>query len=114
MWYNISKDFYYDEEHFLYRDLRDIIENYSDLFRPDEVINDSYPPVNYFDEIFYPAEIIRALSDDLYQELWDNSMDDWIEESIFRLNYFEPEEGDSIAELLEEDYDGLENIVWKN
>lgn len=113
MWYHKLGEYWINTESVLYGELREIAENNSEFFNPDDLIDDMYPAANYFGSRFYPSRIIRKLDNNLYQEVWNNLMDDWAEEAMRRLERYDPEEGDTFASFLDEGFKELENIVWK-
>ena len=114
MWYDTLGEDWLNTESVLWERLREIAEDNSEYFNPDDLIDEMYPPVNYFGVVFYPHRIIRQMDSDLYQEIWDNLMNDWVEDAIHQLERFEPEDGDTMGELLLESHmSGLETIVWK-
>ena len=113
MWYHILGEYWINTESVLYEELREIAEDNSEYFNPDDLIDEIYSPVNYFGITFYPHRIIKQLEPDLYSEVWDNIMNDWVEDAMYRLERIDPEEGDTMDSLLDENFKGLENIVWK-
>ena len=113
MWYDTLGEYWLNTESFIWERLREIAEDNSEYFNPDDLIDEMYSPVNYFGVVFYPHRIIKQMDNDLYQEIWDNLMNDWVDDAAHRLELLEPEEGDAMGSLLDENFKGLENIVWK-
>ena len=114
MWYDTLGEYWLNTESTLWERLREIAEDNSEIFNPDDLIDEIYPPLDCFGVKFYPSRVIRVLDNTLYQEIWDNLMNDWVEDAIHQLERFEPEAGDTMEELLlEPRMTGLETIVWK-
>ena len=80
----------------------------------DDLIDDMYPPFEMFGVKFYPCEIIKRMDEMLYDQIREDILSDWVEDTIHQLERFEPEVGDTMEELLlEPRMSGLEMIVWK-
>ena len=113
MWYHTVGNYWINTETVLYDELREIAENNSEYFLPDELIDEIYGSVNYFGVVFYPHQIIHKLDEQLYQEIWDEQMSNWTDEAIWRLERVDPKDGDLMSDVLDEDFIELKNIVWK-
>ena len=115
MWYDINEDCWLNTESALWGRLKEIAENHKESFDPDELIDEMYEPVEYFGVVFSPCRIIRKLDNELYQEICNNLIDDWVEETMYVLERMSPKEGDTIANFRTHSYcfSELEEIVWK-
>ena len=113
MWYDTLGEYWLNTESFIWERLREIAEENSEYFNPDDLIDEIYSPVNYFGVVFYPHRIIRQMDNVLYQEIWDNLMNDWVDDATYRLERLDPKKGDTMGSLLGEIFEGLEKIVWK-
>ena len=116
MWFNTIGNYEIDDE-----DIRDFLEEMAydnrDYFCPDEMIDECYAPAVYCDVSFSPSEIIKKLDPTLYQTIWDEEIDYWIDEAISDVNCCSPEEGDTLNSYIYASFPGaekkLEKIVWR-
>ena len=113
MWYDTVNKEWIENEQELNQLLCEIAGDNRDYFNVDDVIDTMYQPFEMFSVKFYPSEIIKKLDEMLYDEIQEDIMSDWIEDVLYRLNRVEPEEEDSLAEVLDEGMYALESIVWK-
>lgn len=114
MWYDNHEDCWLNTESALWERLKEIAENHKESFDPDELIDEICKPVEYFGVVFSPCRIIRTLDNELYREICNNLMDDWVEETMYILERSDPKEGDILAEftVCREPFYELEEIVW--
>ena len=116
MWFDTLSNYEMDNE-----DIRDFLEEMAydnrDYFCPDEMIDECYAPAVYCDVSFSPSEIIKKLDPTLYQTIWDEEIDYWIDEAISDVNCCSPEEGDTFNLCVHAPFLGaekkLEEIVWR-
>lgn len=114
MWYDVDTNERYDDEKMLSM-IRDYIEDmdYSDVV--DEMLNECYPAVEIAGERFNPADVLKELNPDAYEEVTEVEKEYLYNEIeyVFK-NYFK-----YIGETLTEHCDSKLNgyfadcYVWK-
>ena len=114
MWFNTITNCEMNDE-----DIRslldDIAHDNEEYFRPDGLIDDCHPAVSYYDVNFLVSDIIRKLDPTLYQMLWNEEIDYWIDETMYDIDRLCPNDGDTLNGYL--DYfkdERLEKIVWRD
>lgn len=114
MWYDLeAKDWIRDEKE-LYNTLYMIADDNREYFDVDDLIDEMYRPFDMFGVTFYPSIIIKKLDEMLYDQIREDILSDWVDDTLYRLDHLEYEEGDTIASLLDEtEFISLESIVWK-
>lgn len=115
MWYDTQEDYWLNTESALWERLKEIAENHKESFNPDELIDEMCEPAEYFGVVFSPCRIIRTLDIELYREICNNLMEDWVDETMYVLDRYDFKEGDILAEftVCREPFYELEKIVWK-
>lgn len=115
MWFDTIGNYEMDNE-----DIGSLLEEIAygnkEYFCPDDLIDDCNSAVVYFGVSFSPSEIIKKLDPTLYQTIWDDEINYWIEETIDDINRFTPNDGETLNECVDalfKDVDILKNIVWK-
>ena len=115
MWFNTIENCEMDEE-----DIRDFLEEMAydnrEYFCVDDLIDD-YPAAVYFNVSFAPSEIIKKLDPTLYQAIWDDEINYWIDEAMDGVNCYSHKEGDTLNSCVYAPFPGagekLEKIVWR-
>lgn len=114
MWYNLEADEWIRNEREFYETLYMIANDNREYFNVDDLIDSMYRPFDMFGTIFYSSIIIKKLDEMLYNQIREDILSDWVDDTLYRLDRLEYEEGDTIASLLgETEFTGLESIVWK-
>lgn len=116
MWVNTIDNCEMDNE-----DIRDFLEEVAydnrEYFCPDGLIDDCNSEAVYFNVSFSPSEIIKKLNPTLYQAIWDDEINYWIDEEISNVNCCSPEEGDTLNLCVHAPFLGaekkLDEIVWR-
>lgn len=114
MWYNKKTNTYIKS----YNELWDLLfsigfEIYND-YNLDEIIDDTYDSVNFFNNFFLPSEIIKKVSPSLYREVRREMAENWTNDIFYVIERAELKEGDTIAEISFIDDDELGQIEWKD
>ena len=94
--------------------IEDIVYDSEEYFCPDELIDECYPAVTYYNVEFLVSDIIRKLDPTLYRMIWNEQIDYWIDETIYEIDRLWPSDGDTLNNYL--DYfkdERLEKIVWR-
>lgn len=114
MWFNTITNCEMDDE-----DIRSLLEDVAydnkECFRPDDLIDDCHPAVVYYDVNFLVSDIIRKLDPSLYQMLWNEEIDYWIDETMYDIDRLCPNDGDTLNRYF--DYfkdERLEKIIWRD
>ena len=115
MWFNTIENCEMDEE-----DIRDFLEEMAydnrEYFCVDDLIDD-YPAAVYFNVSFAPSEIIKKLDPTLYQAIWDDEINYWIDEAMDGVNCYSHKEGDTLNSCIYTPFSGaekkLDEIVWR-
>ena len=115
MWFNTIENCEMDEE-----DIRDFLEEMAydnrEYFCVDDLIDD-YPAAVYFNVSFAPSEIIKKLDPTLYQAIWDDEINYWIDEAMDGVNCYSHKEGDTLNSCVYAPFpeagEKLKNIIWK-
>ena len=114
MWYDLEAEDWIRDEKELYNTLYMIADDNREYFDVDDLIDEMYRPFEMFGVTFYPSIIIKKLDEMLYDQIREDILSDWVDDTLYRLDHLEYEEGDTIASLLDEtEFTGLESIVWK-
>lgn len=114
MWYDLESEDWIRDEKELYNALYMIADDNREYFDVDDLIDEMYRPFDMFGVTFYPSIIIKKLDEMLYDQIRENILSDWVDDTLYRLDCLEYEEGDTLASLLDEtEFTGLENIIWK-
>ena len=116
MWFDTIGDYEMDNE-----DIRSLLEEVAyenkEYFCPDDLIDECNSAVVYFGVSFTPSEIIKKLDPTLYQTIWDDEINYWIEETMDDINRFTPNDGETLDEYVDffnfKNVNILKNIVWK-
>ena len=113
MWFNILDNYEMDDE-----DIRSLLEKVAydnrEYFCPDDLIDDCNSAVVYFNVSFSPSEVIKKLDPTLYQMIWDEEINYWIDETMYDIDRLCPNDGDNLNNFF--DYfkdERLEKIVWR-
>ena len=114
MWYDKTIDEWITNDSELWETLKEIAGGNKERFGLDDFIDELYGPIHLFGNVFYPSTIIKNLDEILYEDILDSLEDDWVDDISHRLLRVDPKEEDSIAFLLEEDDEELEEIVWRS
>ena len=114
MWFDTIASYEMNNE-----DIRSLLEyiayDNKEYFRPDDVIDDCYPAVAYYDVNFLVSDIIRELDPTLYQMLWNEEIDYWIDETMYDIDRLCPSDGDTLNNYFDHFKDErLEKIVWRD
>ena len=115
MWFNIIDNYGMDNEA-ISSLLEEVAYDNKEYFCPDDLIDDCNSAVVYFGVSFSPSEIIKKLDPILYQTIWDDEINYWIEETMDDINRFTPNDGETLNECVDalfKDVDILKNIVWE-
>ena len=116
MWFNTIENCKMDEE-----DIRSFLEEMAydnrEYFCPDDLIDDCNSEVVYFNVSFSPSEIIKKLDPILYQTIWGDEINYWIEEIMDDINRFTPNDGEALNEYVDAHFPRaekkLDKIVWR-
>ena len=116
MWFNTIAKYEMDEE-----DIGSLIEDIEydnkEYFCPDDLIDECNSEAVYFNVSFSPSEIIKKLDPTLYQTIWYDEINYWIDEEISNVNCCSLEEGDTLNLCVHAPFLGaekkLEEIVWR-
>ena len=116
MWYDTQEDYWLNTESALWERLKEIAENHKESFNPDELIDEMCKPAEYFGVVFSPCRIIRTLDNELYKEIYNNLMDNWIDETMYDIDRLCPSDGDTLNNYLLDYFrdERLEKIVWRD
>ena len=115
MWFNTTNNCEMNNE-----DIRSLIEDITydneEYFRPDELIDEYYPAVTYYNVEFLVSDIIRKLDPTLYRMIWNEQIDYWIDETIYEIDRLWPSDGDTLNNYLLDYFkdERLEKIVWRD
>ena len=114
MWYDTIAQFKMTEED-MFDFLQEMAYDNKEYFRPDEWMDELYPPTIYFGVEFFASEVVRELCPDLYKEIWNEEIDRWIDEQIHDLDMYDPDDGDTLDMYIDfpEEKDNLSTIVWR-
>ena len=96
MWFNTIDNYEMDDED-IRSFLEDIAYDNKEYFCPDDLIDD-YPAAVYFGVSFSPSEIIKKLDPILYQTIWDDEINYWIDETMYEINRLYHNDGDTLNE----------------
>lgn len=115
MWFNTITNCEMNDE-----DIRSLIEDIAydneEYFCPDDLIDECYPAVTYYNVEFLVSDIIRKLDPTLYRMLWDEEIDYWIDETMYNIDRVCPNDGDTLNNYLLDYFkdERLEKIVWRD
>lgn len=115
MWFNTITNCEMDDE-----DIRSLLEDITydneEYFRPDELIDECYPAVTYYNVEFLVSDIIRKLNPTLYRMIWDEQINYWIDETMYEIDRLCPNDGDTLNNYLLDYFkdERLEKIVWRD
>lgn len=84
-------------------DIRQVVDDISydhlDDFCPDDLIDDTYPPVKIFQATFYPSRILKELDPILYQMVEDEERTLWVEDVLDEIDRY-AEDGDTLMHFI--------------
>lgn len=114
MWYNTKKECYIENDYQLRDIFYELANDNLEYFNLDDFIDACYPErIEMFGVSFYPHFIIKECDPDLYSQIFEKLIDDWVEEALYQLDRYIFDEGDTIEGTLELGFEELKDIVWK-